>query len=107
MKYRRTDEFKRDYKKLKLEHQNAFREVVLEKFAPACDAWTSAAEKHLPYVWPASLRVTELKNTDRIMEMTWSFASPDGRATFQFERHDGERFCLWRRIGDHGVYTSP
>ena len=107
MKYRRTDEFKRDYKKLKPEHQNAFRDVVLEKFAPACDAWATAAETKLPYVWPASLRVAELKNTDRIMEMTWSFASPDGRTTFQFERREEEWLCTWRRIGDRGVYTSP
>ncbi len=107
MKFRRSDEFKRDYKKLKPEHQKAFREVVLEKFAPACDAWAAAADKHAPYVWPASLRVAELKRTDRIMEMTWSFKSPDGRATFQIERLEGEWFCAWRRIGDHGVYTSP
>ncbi len=107
MRYRRTDEFKRDYKKLKPKHQMAFRDVVLEKFAPACDAWATAAANHMPYVWPASLRVSELKNTARIMEMTWSFASPDGRATFQFEHHDEEWFCLWRRIGDHGVYVSP
>lgn len=107
MKFRRTDEFKRDFGRLRPEHQKAFREVVREKFAPACDAWAAAAAAHGPYVWPASLRVAELKNTRRIFEMTWSFASPDGRATFQLEQVDGEWFCVWRRIGDHGVYASP
>ena len=107
MKYRRSDEFKRDYKNLKPEQQKAFREVVLDKFAPACVAWATAAESHLPYVWPASLRVAALRNTDRIIEMTWSFASPDGRASFQIKHLDGEWFCVWRRIGDRGLYTSP
>ncbi len=39
--------------------------------------------------------------------MTWSFASPDGRATFQLIRVGDDGVCRWRRIGDHGVYESP
>jgi len=39
--------------------------------------------------------------------MTWSFASPDGRATFQFVRDGGEWVCRWRRVGDHDVYDNP
>ena len=42
-----------------------------------------------------------------IMEMTWSFASPDGRATVHLAREDGNRVCVWRRIGDHGVFRIP
>lgn len=36
--------------------------------------------------------------------MTWSFASPDGRATFELVTVDGERRCRWRRVGDHDVF---
>ena len=39
--------------------------------------------------------------------MTWSFASPDGRATFELRTVDGELQCLWRRIGDHRVFRAP
>jgi hypothetical protein len=39
--------------------------------------------------------------------MTWSFASPDGRATFEFVRRDGELMCRWRRVGDHSVFQAP
>lgn len=40
--------------------------------------------------------------------MTWSFASPDGRATFHLEA-DGEAQPLpvWRRIGNHSIYQDP
>jgi hypothetical protein len=39
--------------------------------------------------------------------MTWSFASPDGRATFEFVTIGGQLHCRWRRIGDHGVFRNP
>ena len=48
-----------------------------------------------------------LVNGGGIMDMTWSFASPDGRATFHLAREDGNRVCVWRRIGDHGVFRIP
>jgi hypothetical protein len=41
------------------------------------------------------------------LEMTWSFASPDGRATFELVTVDGELRCRWRRIGDHDVFKRP
>ena len=41
------------------------------------------------------------------MEMTWSYASPDGRATFEFVTIDGEVRCRWRRIGYHDVFARP
>jgi hypothetical protein len=39
--------------------------------------------------------------------MTWSFAGPDGRATFESVTVDDELRCRWRRIGDHPVFDSP
>jgi hypothetical protein len=39
--------------------------------------------------------------------MTWSFAGPDGRATFELVTVDSELRCRWRWIGGHNVFTSP
>ena len=107
MKFRTLDSFKSDYKKLKPEHKDSFRMVVVDMSPPACDAGAAALAARRAYVWPASLRVDEMRRAPGIMEMTWSFASPDGRATFQFLHLDGEWSCVWRRIGKHSVYVSP
>ena len=48
-----------------------------------------------------------MRGTPGIYEMTCWFASPDGRATFEFVTVDGELHCRWRRVGDHGVYRNP
>ena len=58
-------------------------------------------------MWPKSLRVSAIVNGGGIMEMTWSFASPDGRVTFHLAGEDGNWVCVWRRIGDHGVFRIP
>jgi hypothetical protein len=46
-------------------------------------------------------------NSPVIWEMTWNFARPDGRATFEFIEIDGERAVRWRRIGGHDIYDAP
>jgi hypothetical protein len=107
MKYELTDSFIADFKKLKAEHRATFKKVVREKFAPACDSWAKAQRERTSYVWPKSLRVDEMRGAPGVMEMTWSFASPDGRATFHLVLDRGEWVCRWRRIGDHGVYDAP
>lgn len=107
MKYELTDSFKADFKRLKPEHKAAFKKVVKEKFAQACDAWVTAKDEHVAFVWPKSLRVEQMRGTSGIMEMTWSFASPDGRATFQLVPGVDGWMCRWRRIGDHSVYDNP
>ena len=38
--------------------------------------------------------------------MTWSFAGPDGRATFEWILIDGELAIRWRRIGGHEVFDA-
>ena len=48
-----------------------------------------------------------MTSAPRIWEMTWSFAGPDGRATFEFVTRDGEVRILWRRIGDHRIFHQP
>lgn len=70
---------------------------------PACDAF--ARTPRTP--WPKSLRVKAVRGAPGVLEMTWSVASPDGRATFEFLTIDGDFRCRWRRIGDHGVFDRP
>jgi hypothetical protein len=38
--------------------------------------------------------------------MTWSFASPDGRALFRLAEVSGETVVVWLRIGNHSIYDS-
>lgn len=70
---------------------------------PAFDAF--AEDSRTP--WPAALRVKAVRSAPGVLEMTWSFASPDGRATFELVTVDGELRCRWRRVGDHDVFKKP
>ncbi len=103
MKFETTPAFDADYRRLATEHVATFRQVVRETFAPACEAL--AADPNIR--WPASLRVKSVHGADGVLEMTWSFASPDGRATFEMVTVNGELRCRWRRIGDHSVFRRP
>ncbi len=103
MKFETTPAFDNDYRRLRREHADAFKRVVREKFARACDAYATDPTS----IWPAALRVKSVRSAPGIFEMTWSFASPDGRATFELITVDGELRCRWRRIGDHAVFKEP
>jgi hypothetical protein len=103
VKFETTPAFDSDYRRLRPEHRTAFRLVVKEKFGPACDAY--AADPSTP--WPATLRVKPVRNAPGVLEMTWSFAGPDGRATFELITIDGDLRCRWRRVGDHAVFKRP
>lgn len=103
MRFETTPAFDSEYRRLKREHAIAFKSVVREKFAPACDAY--ATEPSTP--WPTSLRIKSVRSAPGVLEMTWSFASPDGRATFELITVDGELRCRWRRGGDHDVFKTP
>ena len=39
--------------------------------------------------------------------MTWSFAGPDGRATFEWVVRGAVARVRWRRIGGHEVFREP
>lgn len=103
MKFETTGAFDADYRRLKAEHTAEFRKVVREKFAPACDAYS----KDPATPWPSSLRVKPVRSAGGVLEMIWSFARPDGRATFELVTVDGELHVRWRRVGDHGVFKKP
>jgi len=103
VKFETTPAFDSDFRRLATEHATTFRQAVRGKFAPACD--TYAGDPAAP--WPGSLRVKSVRGAAGVLEMTWSFASPDERANFELVTVDGELRCRWRRVGDHGVVKSP
>jgi hypothetical protein len=59
------------------------------------------------FVWHARLRFERLDRAAGVCAVTWSFAGPDGRATFHFDTVDGEQRVVWRRIGHHDIYQNP
>lgn len=91
------------YRRLEREHAEAFKRVVREKFAAACQTYAQDPRT----AWPAALRVKSVRSAPGIWEMTWSFASPDGRAAFELVSVDGELRFRWRRVGDHEVFAKP
>jgi hypothetical protein len=95
--YERSESFKRDYKSMAAEWQILFKSAVRRlntAYEDADGAW--------PVSWPADLRIKPT-HAAGIWEMTWSFSSPDGRATFEFFATGGVRGVRWRRVGTHEV----
>jgi len=103
VKFETTPRFDKDFKALPQEHQKAFFDLMPD-FNAACDGYAATNDG---FVWAKRLWVSKMISTRGVWEMTWSFASPDGRATFEFvNTPDGIRL-RWRRIGDHGVFPEP
>jgi hypothetical protein len=103
VKYRRSPRFEADLARLSPEERLLFAKVVRTEFIPG-------AERHVAdpsAAWPAALRVRRVANAPGIWEMTWGFAGPDGRATFEWVRIDGEPGIRWRRIGGHAIFGEP
>lgn len=69
-------------------------------------AYDRRGDRPLP-VWPARLRIRGVALTDGVWEMTWSFAGPDGRATFEYFGAGDEIGIRWRRIGGHEIFRDP
>lgn len=103
MKFTRADTFVADWRHVDKAHRPVFATVAREEFSPACDVWADDPSRK----WPAALRVKPMKGHPGLWEMTWSFAGPDGRATFDWVEVDEELVLRWRRIGDHRIYQSP
>jgi len=103
VKFETTSAFDSDYRRLKPEHRETFRRVLKTKFIPACDALAADPSTR----WPQSLRVKPVQGAPGVLEMTCSFASPDGRATFELVTVEGELHCRWRRVGDQSVFQAP
>lgn len=103
MKFERTSTFDRDFRALKPEHQKTFRDAI-PRFHAACERFISSGGTES---WPQELRVKKLISVPGVWEMTWSFAAPDGRATFEFVETGEEIRVRWRRIGQHAIFTNP
>lgn len=103
MKFERTPQFDADIRRLSQDEYELFRKVAREVFSPAADriALDPSAK------WPAKLRVRVVQGTRGIFEMTWSFAGPDGRATFELVTVDDELRVRWRRVGGHQIFRRP
>ena len=102
MKYVVLDSFKADYKRFSTAEQDLFK-MALRDFIEACDRYATDPSTR----WPASLRVKDVENAPGVIEMTWSFSGPDGRATFEWIQIDGQLAVRWRRIGGHAIFKKP
>ena len=102
MKFVVLDAFKADYRRLSSTDRGTFKKALRE-FVAACDRYADDRA----VAWPASLRVKKVESAPGIWEMTWSFAGPDGRATFEWVEVDGALAVRWRRIGDHRIFRKP
>ena len=102
MKFQTTGSFDGDYARLSKAERERFREA-LKVFVPACDRYAADPAAK----WPGSLRVRDVEGAPGVWEMTWSFAGPDGRATFEFVHIEGQLGVRWRRIGGHSVLRKP
>jgi hypothetical protein len=103
LKYETTPPFDGDWRRLGDEERARFREVVRSQFHPACQR----RQDDPSAAWPAALRVRRVEGAPGVWEMTWSFAGPDGRATFEWVEIDGEPAIRWRRIGGHSIFRTP
>ncbi len=102
MKFQTTRRFDGDFARLSDVEKQLVGDA-LKVFVPACDryAGNSAAR------WPASLRVKDVESAPGVWEMTWGFAGPDGRATFEFVQIDEALGVRWRRIDGHSILKKP
>lgn len=103
MKFQQAPRFLTDRAALSDEHFARFWGVVRDQFIPAAER--VAAEPGTS--WPRGLRVKRVQGTQGVWEMTWSFAGPDGRATFEWVQIDTEPAIRWRRVGSHAIFSEP
>lgn len=103
MKFEVTPAFEADWGRLTPAERDLFRDVVKTRFHPACERRRS--DPSAP--WPRALRIRDVEGALGIWEMTWSFAGPDGRATFEWIDIDGEAGIRWRRVGGHAIFGEP
>lgn len=97
-----------DYGKLSAIEAEQFKAAVVE-FNSAADAFVRTRD---PREWPRRLRVKSVLSAPGVFEMTWSFAGPDGRATWEWvavpdEIGQDQPPIRWRRIGGHVIFKKP
>ena len=101
MKFEVTVSFEGDWSRLSERERRLFRDL-LPSFNEACDRIVTDPAAR----FRSSLRVKDVENAPGILEMTWSFRAPDGRATFEWVTIDDSRGVRWRRIGGHAIFKK-
>lgn len=94
--YELSVRFKRDFERLTVGDQAAFR-VAVERFVADLGSGRGFRQ---------GLRVKGVQGAPNVFEMTWA---PDGRATFEFgpQHTEGAPHVIWRRVGTHAVLKRP
>lgn len=103
MKWETTPAFNADLRRLSAEELKRFQKVVHEAFVPAAERRVANPSAG----WPKKLRVRQVVGAPGIWEFTWSFAGPDGRATFEWTTIRDEQAIRWRRVGGHEIFRDP
>jgi len=103
MRFQSTPAFDGDWRRLTESERATFRTAVGDDFHPACER--RRMDQAAP--WPGKLRVRDIEGAPGVWEMIWSFAGPDGRATFEWVEIDGEPAIRWRRIGGCSIFGDP
>jgi hypothetical protein len=102
VKHLEADSFWADWARLDPRERDLFKDAV----RAMNQAFARRAVGRLPE-WPARLRIKPMSGRPGVWELTWSFAGPDGRATFEIVDVDDEPAIKWRRIGHHGIDDQP
>jgi hypothetical protein len=98
VKYQTTAGFDLALAKLPREHRRMFTSAVRAYLIPALAAGAHRGETP----WPRRPRVHKIGET---YSLTWSSASPDGRALFIIgPDSDGEPILTWLAVGYHDIY---
>ncbi|TAM76737.1 hypothetical protein EPN44_04670 [bacterium] len=105
MRQLQTRSFRADYRQLDERERELFRDAVVA-MRDAYLGHRAAGAAGSP-AWPQRLRIKRVRGAAGIFELTWSFAGPDGRATFEYVSVDGEIAIRWRRIGGHRIFRDP
>lgn len=107
MRFLTTPAFDSDYSRLSDEEKRFFRAAVGD-FNRACDQFVESGATSR---WSASLRVKKVQGAPGVWEMTWRFAGPGGRATWEWTTVSTEDAkhpaVLWRRVGGHAIFKEP
>ena len=102
MRFEVSDSFRADRKRLSKAERDLVAQV-LPTFVEACDRYAADPGS----AWPASLRVKDVQGAPGILEVTFRFAGPDLRATFEWIQIGDELAVRWRRIGGHAIFRNP
>jgi hypothetical protein len=102
VKHAEADSFWADWARLIPQERDLFKAAV----RALDEAFAQRGSRPLPD-WPARCRVRPMSGWPCVWNLTWSFADPDGRATFEVVDFDGEPGITWRRVGRHDIYRRP